>query len=434
MATEKVGIYRKYHGPVPTDRNGRPLPKSKWPRKRAFRWAVRWFGTDGKRYSKSFKTRKEAEKYANNKQQRVQQGKVDRPKAITIGDFAAEHKKVMRHQVARSSLVDQMRALRMFMDHIGRNILLKNIKPRHAESFIAERFNSGVSVATVNKDIRTLRRIFNLAIEPRGYLSEKTNPFTRIKQRKITAKAVRYVSGQEFQALYSVEGEFWWKVFLLVAYTSAARTGELLNLTWSDVDFENDRIRIVRKDADDDVDIWEPKDHEGRVVPIPSKVTQSLANLQMHSPEGCPYVFIPAWRWTHIRQAKKAGKWSDGQILLNNLHRRFKTIRKRTCVSKCTLHDLRRSCITNWAKVLPIHVVQKLAGHSDIRTTRRYYLAVEESDLQEARKVQTKILRTNQTDPILTHSGKIEGFSNENENGKQMQLFASQVLKKTRPT
>jgi integrase len=29
--------------------------------------------------------------------------------------------------------------------------------------------------------------------------------------------------------------------------------------------------------------------------------------------------------------------------------------------------------ITNWAQKLPIQVVQQLAGHSDISTTRKYY-------------------------------------------------------------
>jgi integrase len=45
------------------------------------------------------------------------------------------------------------------------------------------------------------------------------------------------------------------------------------------------------------------------------------------------------------------------------------------------LHDLRRSTITNWAKELPIQVVQQLAGHSDISTTRKYYLAVQPEDM-----------------------------------------------------
>ena len=58
MATEKVGIYRKYYGTIPADKSGNPLPKREWPRERSFSWAVRWFGLDGKRFSKSFKSRK----------------------------------------------------------------------------------------------------------------------------------------------------------------------------------------------------------------------------------------------------------------------------------------------------------------------------------------------------------------------------------------
>lgn len=308
MATEKVGVYRKYHGPTPTDKHGKPLPKSEWPRKRAFRWVVRWFGSDGKKYSKSFKTRKEAQKYTNKKQQQIQQGKPDRPKIITLGGFTAEHQELMLHQVTRGTLRDQMRALRMFMGHVGKNIPLKSITPRHAESFIAARLKSGLKVATANKDIRTLKGIFNLAIELRGYLLADGNPFRKIKQRKISAGPIRYVSAKEFQAFRNATTSFWWKVFLSVAYTSGARTGELLNLTWTDVDFEKSRIRVVRKDADGNLHDWEPKDHEGRIVPVPSEVTQMLADLQMASTEGCPYVFIPAWRWEHIQQAKRAGR------------------------------------------------------------------------------------------------------------------------------
>ena len=77
MATEKVGVYRKYHGPVPKDNSGNPLPKSEWPRKRPFSWAVRWFGSDGKRYSRSFKSRKEADQFAESTQAAMRVGKGD---------------------------------------------------------------------------------------------------------------------------------------------------------------------------------------------------------------------------------------------------------------------------------------------------------------------------------------------------------------------
>lgn len=67
-------------------------------------------------------------------------------------------------------------------------------------------------------------------------------------------------------------------------------------------------------------------------------------------------------------------------------------IRSRAGVAEFTLHDLRRSAITHWSREIPIQVVQQLAGHSDISTTRKYYLAVRSEDLDYANDVLNRIL------------------------------------------
>ena len=96
--------------------------------------------------------------------------------------------------------------------------------------------------------------------------------------------------------------------------------------------------------------------------------------------------------------------------LVNNVLRRFKTICRRAGVGPFTIHDFRRSCITNWAKELPIHVVQQLAGHSDIKTTKQFYLSVQPEDVAKAKSLQATIVRriprADLTDPLVTHSGK----------------------------
>jgi len=80
------------------------------------------------------------------------------------------------------------------------------------------------------------------------------------------------------------------------------------------------------------------------------------------------------------------------------LRKNFNAIRCRVDVAKCTLHDLRRSAITNWASQLPIQVVQQLTGHSDIATTRKYYLAVRSEDMVSANKVLNSILAKTKDD------------------------------------
>lgn len=414
MATEKVGIYRKYHGKIPTDKSGQPLPKHEWPKKRAFRWATRWFGSNGKRYSKSFNTRKEAERYAKEIQARAVKGQSDKPQRITLWAFRSEHERIMVGQVAAKTLKEHTRALRLFAHHVGDNVPLFRISARHAESFVAKRLTQGLAVGTVNKDIRTLKGIFNLAIELRGYLVESANPFANIKERRFTPKSPDYVPKDDFRQLFAVARSAVWKALLATAYTSGAREDELLNITWSDVDFQENKLFITRKDKQGWIQPWQPKDHELRTIPLPEQTVNLLAAWQTIAPENCPYIFMEQGRWDYYRQRIAQRKWRPGQSLVNNVLRKFKTLCRKAKIGPYTVHDLRRSCITNWARELPIHVVQKLAGHSDIRTTQRYYLSIQDEDLRKARRVQSKvlgkILEDDLTDPKLTHSGQKRAF------------------------
>ena len=108
--------------------------------------------------------------------------------------------------------------------------------------------------------------------------------------------------------------------------------------------------------------------------------------------EGFPYIFVSPKRLEKIRERQKIGKWTPRSEIINNLGRDFGVIRSRAGVAECTLHDLRRSVITNWARQLPIQVVQQLAGHSDISTTRKYYLTVRSEDMVSANEVLNSIL------------------------------------------
>jgi hypothetical protein len=128
MAKEKVGIYRRWLGPVPVE-NGKPIPKSKWPGRRRHVWTIRWFGTTGRRYSKDLKTKQLAEKYARDLDRKIRVAKQDRPTRITLVEFIHEHLHVMRGQVAYATLVDQRRALQLFEKFIGGSVILQDFSP-----------------------------------------------------------------------------------------------------------------------------------------------------------------------------------------------------------------------------------------------------------------------------------------------------------------
>jgi integrase len=117
---------------------------------------------------------------------------------------------------------------------------------------------------------------------------------------------------------------------------------------------------------------------------MPEETSQHLANFQAEIHAGFPYVFIRPERFEKIKHLRAQGKWTDIKAIRNNLNRDFEVIRKRSGIARCTLHDLRRSAVTNWAQALPIQAVQQFAGHSNITTTRKYYLFVRQEDIEKA--------------------------------------------------
>jgi integrase len=413
MAIEKVGIYRKYHGAIPTDPSGRALPATEWLRKRPFSWAVRWFGLEGKRYSKSFSSRKEAERFAEQKQSEVRKGKADPPARILLREYYREHKALMSGSLAPKTLHMHLAALALFAKDVGWDRELRRISVRDVERFKAQRLQSGLSGASVNREIKTLKRLFNLAIL-RGRLPAEANPCSRIPLIKIGRKQPPYCSPEDFGSLFQVAPDSLWRALLAVLYTTGLRLREAMNLTWSDIDFAAGHLHVTRKSASGFVRAWTPKNHERRTLPLSQQAIQLLATWQSIAPEKCPYVFMEPARWEYFQQQVAGGQWKAGQDLVNNVLRRFKTLCGQAKVGPYTIHDLRRSCISNWARQVPIHAVQQLAGHSDIKTTQQFYLSVHAEDVKAAEALQAKLLEqipeANLTDPKMTHSRQKRAF------------------------
>jgi integrase len=208
----------------------------------------------------------------------------------------------------------------------------------------------------------------------------------------MTENEIRYVTIEEYRKLMKAAGKIWWNTLFPVAYGSGLRRSEILHLTWADIDFEGQRIKIVAKKGSEDIIEWEPKSRKNRVVPISDEAADLMVNMQAEAFEGYLYVFVSPKRLDKIKERRKIGNWIPRSELINNLGRDFNVVRRRANVAECTINDLRRSAITNWAEKLPIQVVQQLAGYASVTTTRKYYLAVGSEDIQSSDKWVNKIL------------------------------------------
>lgn len=384
MATEKVGVYKKWHGAVPTNQSDQPLPRSEWSRKRPFRWAVRWFGSDGKRYSRSFESRKEATKYAESRQAAIRVGRADEPREVTLPEFTKMYLG-LRGDLAPSTKLEHERTLRFLQVQLGEEKIVSKITPLDARRFLTsyrEREYRGrkPATATVNKALRECRRIFR---EAAACSLIHENPFQGLRQEKIAQRPWQFVGPAEYRRLIEASPSLRWRGMIALGYCCGLRLGEVLNLTWADVDFERSHVRVARKDAAKQRVAWTPKDKDMRIVPLPSPAVSNLVELQLAAADGQEYVFV-----------NRKGPAQGGRVKRQNIWRVFQAIRRKAGVAKCSFHDLRKSFCTNLAAAIPLHVVQELAGHADIRTTRKHYLQVRNEQIDSARCALEKVMRS----------------------------------------
>jgi len=140
-----------------------------------------------------------------------------------------------------------------------------------------------IAPATANKVLRECRRIFREAVDCNLI---RHNPFDRIKQERVSDPPWHHVTPEEYQRLIAAAPSLRWQGMIALAYCCGLRVGEVLNLTWREIDFAEGRLRVVAKRGEADVLDWSPKDKDKRILPVPAPAINLLTRLQSESVSG----------------------------------------------------------------------------------------------------------------------------------------------------
>ncbi len=176
----------------------------------------------------------------------------------------------------------------------------------------------------------------------------------------------------------------WWEVFLSVAFATGLRLGELLNLTWDDI--ENGHVVVSAKRCGTFVAggvtyptlPWSCKNHHERRVPLAPDLETLLGRMRMKA-DGSPYVFLSLSRLLGLKAKHDVTQEIPATAMVNNMRRRFLQIQQDAAKSLGTawttgsMHDLRKSFATRMARHIPMHELQRLLGHKSITTTATFY-------------------------------------------------------------
>lgn len=379
---------------------------------RRFTYYLLYTDEQGRRRQKSLghaDTRK-AERQRAQFERDLRMGSIE-PRSMKLSVFLENSLRRTCGQVRESTLVQHSISMKHFIKTVGDIDFLK-VRHEHRERFVQECLATGNSLATANKKVRSLKRLFQLAVE-RDQLEE--NPFKKVRKPKVPRKKVRIYSQDECECLIrSGQALFQkdllhWDLLILLALSTGMRRGELLNTVWTDIDFERQTIDVSPKKKSDQTWEWHIKDTDRRTLPLIEEVTILLAHHREKLPRGYPYVFVPPVRYDRIQKVRQKGRWKFYQCNcpINNFTRQFKKILAHARIKDGEFHDLWRTCLSRWfANGLAEYDIMNLAGHADFDTTRRFYLAVREDLLQRARKASAQVMRKEFVAKLLQHDSE----------------------------
>ncbi len=280
--------------------------------------------------------------------------------------------------------LEEVRTLRSYRDrvHIVPKLTayfgdtpLGAIQPGAVESYRETRRGEGVTVATVNYDHAVLRHLLSVA-ERRGLI--QSNPAKKVRLPDPRNERDRVLTEDEWERLCAAAKPHI-KPIILIAYQLGLRRGEIVGLTWDQVDFKGGFIRLRGEDT---------KNGESRNVPLTPEVRSALADL------------------SRVRRLDTNRIFFGARGPLGVVHHAFRQAVKQAGIKNLRFHDLRHCAATNLRRAgVDTITAMKIVGHKSERIHRRYN-SVAESDLtQAASKLHTYISNTLITPARSAESG-----------------------------
>jgi integrase len=267
------------------------------------------------------------------------------PDAVTrFKDLVAWYLGLPEVKAKRSYEKDQMHCKRLvaaFGDKLLKDITPSMVKTYRQERLVAISYRKKpTKPATVNRELTTFKTIFNKAV--RNDKAER-NPAQGVKQLKENNVRDRILSPEEYTRLLA-HCPAHLKAIVKMAYHTAMRRGEILNLTWGQVDLKEGFVILAPENT---------KTNEGRLVPLNRELMEMLKAM----PRGLPMTPVFTYQGHSLAEMKRS----------------FATACRRAGIEDFTFHDFRHTAINNWR--LQGHDyfrIMAASGHKTLNVFKRY--------------------------------------------------------------
>ncbi|GGM02478.1 tyrosine-type recombinase/integrase [Deinococcus aerophilus] len=389
-----------------------------WKEGDVYRWQITLgYKTDGKRITQS--GRAASKKAAHNAMHKVQadysRGLIGEPAKVTVAEYAGRWQR-RQLQVTPRTARQYGGELAYALEHIG-DMRLQDVRPHHMKDLmvtLSKRQMYGGAVMSPRTQARVLTRLRSVFREAITDQIIYVNPMGGVKQVR-AARAVSAGEALDFDqvarlhtigtALYAAGMcRLWPAVFTAVSI--GLRRGEVMGLTWPDVDLERSvlHVRQTRVMGLEEIETGDPKTtNSRRDIHLPPSL---VAVLQDHRAaqekerqtagsawEGAGVVFATTLgSWTHpdnlVRAVRLIVAWSDPALPERRDGKRtiwqgvarekraalMAAVRGGEKLPDISPHDLRHTYATlALRRGVPVEVVSKVLGHARVSITLDVY-------------------------------------------------------------
>lgn len=344
-------------------------------------WQVDYRDAAGKRRSKQFAKKRDADAFATKAVYEVSQG-VHTPDGVSITVSKAGENwlaRGARENLERSTITMYEQHLRLhIIPFLGAKRLNQLTKPM-VEDYRDQLLDSGRSRAMARKILGSLSSLMKEA-QRKGYVAQNVSEDVELKRSSRDKQKVVPPSKEHMRMMLAAaeKARPMDHPLLMVLLFAGLRASEVRALPWSNIDLKRGLITVDRK-ADAQNIVGQPKSAAGhRTIPVGPKVIQTLKKWKLQCPKSDRDLVFPSEKGTPIFHNNLAvffqekvqiaagvcrPKMKDGEPLLNEDG-------DAVLEGLYSLHDFRHAAASLWiAQRVNAKRVSTWMGHSSIQIT-----------------------------------------------------------------
>ncbi|MDA1166334.1 MAG: tyrosine-type recombinase/integrase, partial [Planctomycetota bacterium] len=327
--------------------------------------------------------------------------KDDQP--ATLGDFLTEY---------LAKRTDVKESTRTVYGHVQRNLLgcfgsqkqLREITLGDSDDFVRFLKAEGLSSVTLNRRSSLAKTIFRSA---HRHKLISANPFADVKAgTRTNSDRQRFISPEVIDLIIEQAPDAEWRLMIVLARYGGLRIpSELMMLRWTDIDWQQKRIRIHSAKTE------HHQGKESRLLPLFPELVTPLQDVWEQADTGSEFV-ITKNRPESVRRCN--GNWE--QV---NLRTRFTKIIQRAGLTPWPRlwQNLRSSRETELVHEHPLHVVTSWLGNSEAIATK-HYLQVTDADFDRASTADSTAPDSKVVRKLVQHGNELASKASQPENGE----------------